>query len=173
MSVLLHNWTPVYPAPLEVAGVTPGTIEVPTIVPADWSLLESTADSAEFLLTGTEQNVPALSKISFKCSTVSNPYNMDKQNAIPLSLQVPGLTARKVYSQYTAIGTVTDDQNNMYFVPVKTSVMFELPTGVDISKDDLMNQMQIQLSGLSKVVVDGNVEPFDRVFAMANGALRF
>jgi hypothetical protein len=97
---------------------------------------------------------------------------------VPVGMQVPGLTATKVYAQYISYGTADCDAvvagPGTAFdavAPLKTSVMFEIPTGVNVDLTDLQSRLSILLSGLGRAISDGNVQPLDKVLTMTNGAL--
>jgi hypothetical protein len=167
------NFTPIW-TPTSPAGVTDGTISVPTIQPDQWSLKEAEADRAVYYFAEDDIIMPSMPRVELQCRTVSNPYGADKQNYIPLALQVPGLTSRKVYLNFTQVGTVQPacETCDMRLVPIRSSIMFEIPIGASIHVDDLVIQTQAMLAWLGRAITDGTVEPLDRVPSMANGSLR-
>jgi hypothetical protein len=163
-----------------VSGVTEGTIEVPTVVTEDWALKESSFDSATYTCTKIEPtstgqiNYPCVDEVRLKVSVVSNPYGTDKFNNVPASWRIPGLSARKVYIQYIAQGIcpATDSGTDPVAVaPIKASIAMEIPTGVTVTKANLIDTIQKMLSFGTPVITSGETDPLGRVLAMQNGAL--
>jgi hypothetical protein len=176
---IYSSWTPSYPAP-SVSGVTEGTIEVPTVVTEDWALKESSFDSATYTCTKLngsaigQVNLPCVDEVRLKVSVVNNPYGTDKFNNVPASWRIPGLSARKVYIQYIAQGTCLPDQGDdapWTVAPLKASIALEIPTGVVVTKENLIDTIQKMLSFGTPVITSGETDPLGRVLAMQNGAL--
>jgi hypothetical protein len=160
--------------------VTEGTIEVPTVVTEDWALKESSFDSATYTCTKTgnaavgQINLPCVDEVRLKVSVVNNPYGTDKFNNVPSSWRIPGLSARKVYIQYIAQGTCNPSQGGdepLAVAPIKASIAMEIPTGVAITKDNLIDVIQKMISFGTPVITSGETDPLGRVLAMQNGAL--
>jgi hypothetical protein len=170
--MLYTDFTPIW-TPSSPEGVTDGTISVPTIQPDQWSLKEAGTDRVVYYWAGDDMVLPSMPRVELQCRTVSNPYGADKQNYVPLALQIPGLTSRKVYLNFTQVGSLSPacETCDTKLALLKSSIMFEIPVGTDIDIADLYMQVQAMLAWLGHAIKTGTVEPLDKVPSMANGSL--
>lgn len=171
--MVLNNWTSPYAAPI-VSGVTGGTLSVPTLVPLDWNIVSREPQLVVYRTTNSDLLSTAIAaELSIGVSNRDNPYNAkDMVRKVPLGLQAPGLQSHVVYSKVTLFGQAEDDASSAAFVvPLRTSISIEIPQGVDVTKANLINCMQINLSALCDAITAGTVDIFSHVADISGGSI--
>lgn len=164
----MMSWTPAYTAS-NPTGVTSGTITVPTLKPADWTIKSHSADRSEYINRNADGGYTELQIAS---TNVSNPYGSSK---VAQNEQIPGLAARSAYVRLREFGVASVPAEATCCAPsglagVTCSINMSLPSGVTITTQQMQDLLGIAISALSAAITNGTVVPLSNVDEIVLGA---
>lgn len=160
------TWNNPYPAPTK-AGVTEGTLKVPTLIPQDWNLITQVPGRNRYIATSSN----GYAELEIASSAVSSPYGNSK---VAPNQAIIGLVGQSAYVRLRMFGTVTDPEctcKDDAVAPVSVSINVTIPSGIAISNSELQSIAGVALSALSNAVTSGTVVPLDNASDVALGAI--
>lgn len=162
------SWTPAYTAS-NPTGVTSGTITVPTLKPADWTIKSHSADRSEYINRNADGGYTELQIAS---TNVSNPYGASK---VAQNEQIPGLASRSAYVRLREFGLASAPADSACcpiggLAGVTCSVNITLPSGVNVTTKQMQDLLGIAISALSSAITTGTVIPLSNVDEVVLGA---
>lgn len=172
----MYIWTPGYTQSTP-AGTTDGTLKIPTLKPSDFHLIEEKAGETIYRATSSDGSLGAVfgTELHVSCSEVSNPYNaLTKASKTPVNMRIPGLSSRNAYVRVVAAGTATDEGGGTLpaaIAPVTCSVNIGIPMGVNLSTEQLREQLALAVAALSNVVTTGTVSVLSDAVPVSIGAV--
>jgi hypothetical protein len=164
----MFNWTNPYTPP-EKAGVTAGTINVPTFVPSDWRLTKRDAASGNrYICSNTETG--GYAELDINQTNVANIYG---NSNVAANEQLSLLSGRSAYVRLRLFGPAADETCDCMsgLAPVSVSMNVTLPTGVTITDGNIQDIVGVVCSVFSEAITSGTVVPMSDAVEMSLGAI--
>lgn len=164
---LMFSWTNPYTPP-EKAGVTEGTISVPTFVPSDWRLTKRDTAGNRYLCYNTETG--GYAELDINQNNIANIYG---NSSVAANEQLPLISGRSAYVRLRLFGPASDAECNCIsgLAPVSVAVNVTLPTGVSVTTENIQDIFGVVCSVFSEPQSEGTVVPFDDAAEMSMGAI--
>lgn len=160
------SWTNPY-SPPTIAGVTAGTLSVPTFVPSDWRLTKRDAAGNKYVHYNENGG---FAELEVNQTVVNNIYG---NSGVAANEQVALLQGRSAYARLRLFGPASDAKCECMsgLAPISVAMNITVPTGTTVTTANIQDIAGVLVSVFSDAITSGTVVPFDDALDMSMGAI--